>query len=114
MSAPALCAAIRLTPNVKLWSALRRKALAGAKFRRQYPLGEFFADFCCLEHKLIIEVDGGQHAQAQEYDQRRAKFLQSLSFGVLRFWNTDVLINLEGVVAGHLAAPSPILTFPRN
>ena len=81
----------------KLWSALRRKARA--RFRRQYPLGEFFADFCCLEHKLIIEVDGGQHAQAQVYDQRRTQFLESLGFRVLRFWNPDVLTNLEGVVA---------------
>jgi very-short-patch-repair endonuclease len=86
----------------KLWSALRRKSLAGARFRRQYPLGEYFADFCCLEHKLIIEVDGGQHAQAQEYDSRRTKFLETLGFRVLRFWNSDVLINLEGVLAAVL------------
>ncbi len=83
----------------KLWSALRRKALAGARFRRQYPLGEFYADFCCLEQKLIIEVDGGQHSDAQEYDKRRTKFLESLGFRVLRFWNSDVLTDLEGVLA---------------
>ena len=91
----------------KLWSALRRKALAGARFRRQYPLGEFFADFCCLEHQLIIEVDGGQHAQAQEYDHRRSKYLESLGFRVLRFWNTDVLTNLAGGPCGHFAEPFP-------
>ncbi len=51
---------------------------------------------------MLIEVDGGQHAQAQEYDQRRAKFLRSLGFQVQRFWNTDVLTNLEGVVAAIL------------
>jgi len=66
------------------------------------PLGEFFADFCCLEHKLIIELDGGQHAQRQEYDQRRTKFLESLGFRVLRFWNAEVLTNLEGVLAAIL------------
>jgi very-short-patch-repair endonuclease len=82
----------------KLWWALRRKALAGARFRRQHPLGEFFADFCCLEHKLIVEVDGSQHEQSQEYDQRRTRLLESLGFRVLRFWNTDVLTNLDGVL----------------
>ena len=86
----------------KLWSALRRKAVAGARFRRQHPLGRFFADFCCLEHKLIIEVDGGQHSEAQEYDQRRTEFLESLGFRVLRFWDSDVLTNLEGVLAAIL------------
>ena len=55
----------------KLWSALRRKTLAGARFRRQHPIGEFIVDFCSIEHKLIIDVDGGQHADAQEYDARR-------------------------------------------
>jgi very-short-patch-repair endonuclease len=64
----------------KLWAALRRKALAGARFRRQYPIGDYFADFCCLEHKLVIEVDGGQHADAQEYDDRRTSFLATQGF----------------------------------
>jgi very-short-patch-repair endonuclease len=82
----------------KLWSALRRKSLAGARFRRQHPIGDFFADFCCIEHKLVIEVDGGQHADTQTYDERRTSFLAAQGFRVLRFWNSDVLTNLDGVI----------------
>ena len=59
-------------------------------------------------------MDGGQHAQAQEYDQKRTQFLEASGFRVLRFWNTKVLTNLAGVLATIFAATSPILTFPRN
>ncbi len=102
VSAPARVRRHPTDPEGKRWSALGRKALAGARFRRQYPLGEFSADFCCLEHQLIIEVDGDRHAQAKDYDQRRTQFLQSLGSRVVRFCNTDVVTNLEGAVAAIL------------
>ena len=83
----------------KLWSLLRRRGVLGARFRRQHPIGAYFADFCCLEHKLVVEIDGGQHADLEEYDQKRTRFFESHGFKVLRFWNHEVLTNLEGVVA---------------
>ena len=86
----------------KLWFALRYKSLEGARFRRQYPIGDYIVDFCCPGCKLIIEVDGGQHADAQDYDERRTRFLESRGFGVLRFWNGDVLANRDGVVEAIL------------
>jgi len=83
----------------KLWYALRRKALGGARFRRQVPIGNYFADFCCLKSRLIVEVDGGQHAQRQQfYDEERTRFLESRGFRVLRLWNNEVLNNLDGAV----------------
>lgn len=96
----------------KLWSVLRRKNLNGLRFRRQFSLGPYFADFICLPARLIIEVDGGQHAEEEQmaHDQRRTAWLNSQNFRVLRFWNLDVLENLEGVVDaidGALRQPLP-------
>lgn len=90
----------------KLWEALRRKSLNGVRFRRQYPLGPYFADFVCLPARLIIEVDGSQHANAVQsaHDCRRTKWLQGENFRVLRFWNVDVLQNLDGVLESIDAA----------
>ncbi len=61
----------------KLWYALRRKTLHGARFRRRVPLGNYIVDFCCLKPKLIIEVEGGQHGERQQYDAARTRFLQA-------------------------------------
>jgi very-short-patch-repair endonuclease len=80
-----------------VWRQLRSKGLSGLKFRRQQPIGDYIVDFVCLEKKLIIEVDGGQHAE-NENDRKRDAWLQSEGFAVLRFWNNDVLGNLEGVM----------------
>ncbi len=91
----------------KLWSALRRKSLVGARFRRQYPIGDFIVDLCCVEQKLVVEVDGGQHADTQGYDERRTSFLVAQGFRVLRFWNSDVLTNLDGVLQTILENLSP-------
>ncbi|HTG79518.1 MAG TPA: endonuclease domain-containing protein [Sphingomicrobium sp.] len=86
----------------KLWSVLRNSQL-GAKFRRQQPIGPYIADLVCQEARLIVEADGGQHADALS-DARRTAFLQSKGYRVLRFWNNDVLQNLEGVAEAILAA----------
>lgn len=81
----------------KLWYLLRNRRLAGYKFKRQFPIGPFIADFACAELKLIIEADGGQHADRQSYDERRTRWLESEGWRVLRFWNNEVLENIEGV-----------------
>jgi very-short-patch-repair endonuclease len=88
----------------KLWSALRQKQLDGFKFRRQVPIGEFVADFACLSERLIIEVDGGQHDADREKDAARTAWLQIRGYRVIRFWNNDVLGNLDGVVQSILTA----------
>jgi very-short-patch-repair endonuclease len=78
-----------------LWHALRLRQL-GARFRRQQPIGPYIADFACLERKLVIEVDGGQHAES-EYDVARDAWFREHGFRVLRFWNHEVLGNIAGV-----------------
>src|SRR5580704_2756915 len=81
-----------------LWQHLRGKRLNGAKFRRQHLIGDHIADFCCLKHRLIVEVDGGQHADEVEKDAARTHHLEEHGFRVIRFWNDDVLKNIEGVL----------------
>ena len=93
----------------KLWSALRNRQLEGAKFRKQQPIGPFIVEFACQEHRLIIEADGGQHAENVS-DAKRTAFLESKGYRVLRFWNTDILTNLNGVaevIATELRTPHP-------
>jgi very-short-patch-repair endonuclease len=80
----------------RLWSALRSRRLEGYKFRRQHPIGPFVADFACLSHRLVIEADGGQHAENQD-DRRRTIWLARRGWRVVRFWNNDILTNPEGV-----------------
>src|SRR5438876_11765723 len=74
---------------------LRQRRIEGYKFRRQHPIGEFIVDFVCLELKLIVEIDGGQHSQCTNQDSQRTIHLMNRGYRVLRFWNNDVLINLE-------------------
>ena len=93
----------------KLWSVLRNRQLHGAKFRRQQPIGPFIANFVCQEQRLIVEADGGQHAE-NPTDARRTAFLESKGYRVLRFWNNDILKNVEGVahvIASALSTPHP-------
>ncbi len=83
-----------------LWSELRNKQIEGVKFRRQQPIGPYIVDFVSLERKLIIEIDGGQHNErkVREEDQEREEWLKEKGYQTLRFWNNDVLTNIEGVL----------------
>ena len=81
----------------RLWTWLRAHRLADQKFKRQVPIGPYVVDFACLSRKLIIEVDGGQHADSPS-DKRRDAWLNAQGCEVLRFWNNDVLKNTEGVL----------------
>ena len=80
----------------KLWLALRNRQVANAKFRRQVPVGPYVCDFLCVEAKLIVEVDGGQHNET--VDEYRSKQLANRGFRILRFWNNDVMKNFDGVL----------------
>jgi very-short-patch-repair endonuclease len=86
-----------------LWRILRSRQLAGWKFRRQRPIGRYVADFVCMEQKVIVEVDGSQHADNLR-DAIRTVWLQSMGYQVIRFWNPDVLTNAEGVAETILDA----------
>ena len=79
-----------------LWYRLRAGRLQGWKFRRQVPLGIYVVDFVCQSAALVVEIDGGQHAERIEQDAARTRWLRGRGYRVLRFWNTDVLSNLEG------------------
>jgi very-short-patch-repair endonuclease len=85
----------------KLWSGLRGEQL-GCKFRRQHPLGNYIADFACLEPKLIVELDGSQHADNQAYDCARDAFFKSHGFAVMRFPSNAPFQNLDGVLSAIL------------
>ena len=82
-----------------LWRGLRGKQIGGHRFRRQHPIGKYIADFACIEQKLVIELDGGQHQEQIAYDEQRTAYIQAQGWAVLRFWNNDVLNNLDGVLA---------------
>jgi very-short-patch-repair endonuclease len=81
-----------------LWQHLKGRQLEGCKFRRQHPFGDCILDFVCLDHGVVVELDGSQHADAADYDARRTRFLEAAGFVVLRFWNNDVFSTLEGVL----------------
>ena len=81
----------------RLWRALRT-GLPQFKWRRQMPIGPYFADFACFAEKLVIELDGGQHADAVGFDTARTEFIEARGYRIIRFWNNDVLSNTTGVV----------------
>ncbi len=112
MSAPKTTRARQLRQNgtdaEKLfWARIRNRQVANLKFRRQYPVPPYIVDFFCIENKLVIELDGEQHSPAQ--DGPRERFLQAQGFRVLRFWNNDVLTNIDGVLQTiyDIAHPAP-------
>ena len=81
-----------------LWYRLRNRQIANSKFRRQHVIEPYIVDFVCLERGLVVEVDGGQHAERVPEDVRRTEFLESKGLRVLRFWNNDVLTQTEAVL----------------
>jgi len=94
----------------KLWHHLRDRQLGGWKFRRQHPVGPFIVDFICLEKKVVIEVDGGQHAENEEKDTQRSAYLEKMGYRIVRFWNNEVLLETEAVlntIFASLAAAPP-------
>ena len=98
-----------------LWRHLRNRELGGWKFRRQYPVGSFIVDFICVEKNVVIEVDGGQHAENEEIDLQRSAYLNKMGYQVVRFWNNQVLQETEAVLEvvfailanGKQNSPSP-------
>ena len=97
----------------KLWRRLRARELCGFKFRRQYPIAPYIVDFICVEKRLIVEIDGGQHATMSEADGLRSTFLNDRGYRVLRFWDNDALLRTDEVLAKILDSlmpphPSPL------
>jgi len=112
----------RLTPAAKalrrnqtdvekiLWHRLRNRQVNGCKFRRQHQIGNYVVDFVCPEKRLVVELDGGQHAEQVENDATRTGYLALKGYRVLRFWNNDVVENIDGVLETiklELERPSP-------
>ncbi len=96
-----------------LWRYLRNSQLAGVKFRRQQPIENYIVDFVAFAPRLVIELDGGQHAKTRRYDEKRDACLRRNKFVVLRFWNHEVFDNIEGVLeviarqCGESTTPTP-------
>ena len=100
----------------RLWQRLRHWQVDGCKFRRQQPVGHYIVDFVCLQKRLIVELDGGQHAEETDYDEERDGWLRDQRFVVLRFWNNDVLNHIDGVlelISDRLKTP-PTSVLPRK
>ena len=100
-------------PERRLWAQLRARKVAGIRFNSQFPIGPFICDFVSRSAKLVIEIDGGQHNWDAAADLARTRFIEARGFSVLRFWNNEVLENIEGVVAtierllADMPSPSP-------
>ena len=88
-----------MTPaEAKLWAHLRAHRMGDVHFRNQHAIGNYIVDFVALRKKLIIELDGSQHLEQEEYDQERTKYLESQGYRVIRFWNNDVMNDIDGVI----------------
>ena len=81
--------------EAKLWMRLRDRQLWGAKFRRQHPIGPYIVDFCCPDRGLVVELDGGHHSEQILADQQRTRFLESAGYRVVRFWDHEVLSQMD-------------------
>src|SRR3989338_7540879 len=97
--------------EILLWSRMKGKGL-GCNFRRQHSIGKYIVDFCCAERRLIVELDGSQHGEesAERYDRLRTEYLERLDYSVLRFWNSEVNVNLDGVL---MTIQEALVTPPR-
>ena len=91
----------------RLWYHLRAHRFMGLKFKRQKPMGGYIVDFVCIERRLIIEIDGGQHVEQEAYDRQRDAWLRDQGYTVLRFWNNDVMRQLDDVLEQVRLALSP-------
>jgi very-short-patch-repair endonuclease len=80
------------------WRHARDRRFMGLKFRRQVPIGKYIVDFLCIEKKIIVELDGGQHADSMAYDEKRTDFLNNCGYHLVRYWDNDVLKNMDGVL----------------
>ncbi|HSL29253.1 MAG TPA: endonuclease domain-containing protein [Anaerolineales bacterium] len=87
----------------KLWSRIRNDQL-GVNFRRQHAIGKYISDFCSPQAKLILELDGSQHLEQEEYDAERTRYLESQGYKVIRFWNRDVMNDIESVIRAIMHA----------
>ena len=95
-----------------LWKNIRNRNFAGYKFKRQFPIGKYIVDFVCFAHKLAIEIDGGQHMDNLEKDLVRTKYIESHGFKVIRFWNNEVMENIESVLETILVEIKSISPHP--
>ncbi len=100
--------------ELRLWLQLKNRNLGGFKFRRQHPIPPYIVDFVCLEQKLIVELDGGQHAEQTVRDAERTACLESKGFRIIRFWNDDALKQTDAVLEEilrqlHAPHPGPLL-----
>jgi very-short-patch-repair endonuclease len=99
----------------RVWQILRSQQIEGYRFRRQVPIGRYIADFACHAARLIVEIDGGQHDRLSRLEIERSGFLQNEGYRILRFWNNEVLENLDGVhraIADELSRITPTQTLP--
>jgi len=84
--------------ETRLWSRLRAHRFCGVHFRRQHAIGSYIVDFCSIRKKLVIELDGSHHLEQQGYDNERTAFLELKGYRILRFWNSEVMNDMEGVI----------------
>jgi very-short-patch-repair endonuclease len=99
--------------EAKLWARLRARQISGVKFRRQHPIGPYIVDFCSPDHGLVVELDGGQHAEQTSADQARTHFLEAEGYRVVRFWDHEVLNHLDAIleeIVRLLSNPHPSLS----